>query len=203
MHRFSDLFDLVTARPVEGEGGARRVDLVLRALLATVIFGGLYGLAAGSSDLGLALANVYKVPMVLLLSSLSALPIALLTWKFTGAPNRASDLLVGVASGNFTGALVLAALAPVVALYYHSSSWLGGVLALVTAAVATGLGLLNVARSVLNRAPEGSSRLQIALPVLVLMGAQLLTLVQFIHIASPIIPETTVFDGGADAILGR
>lgn len=203
MNQLKDLFDLVSARPSEPEGGARRLDLVLRAGLATVGFAALYGLAVGSSDLGLALQNLYKVPMVILLSTLCALPVGLLTWKLTGGPNRASDLLVGAASGNFTGALVLAALAPVVALYYHSSSWLGGVLALAVAALATGVGMFNTARAVLNRAPTSASRLAIVLPVFVILAMQSMSLLQFIHIASPIIPETTVFDGGADAILGR
>jgi hypothetical protein len=42
----------------------------------------------------------------------------------------------------------------------------------------------------------------VALPMVVLMGAQLAAMVQFIYIASPILPEVTVFDGGVDAILG-
>lgn len=203
MKQVLDLFDLVSARPTEAEGPARRMDLVLRAGLATVAFAGLYGLAAGSTSLGLALGNLYKVPMVILLSTLCALPIGMLTWKLTGAPNRASDLLLGTASGNFTGALVLAALAPVVALYYHSSSWLGGVLALVAAGAATLVGMFNLARAVMNRAPVEAERFKVALPVFVIMLAQTAALIQFIHVASPIIPETTVFDGGADAMLGR
>jgi hypothetical protein len=28
-------------------------------------------------------------------------------------------------------------------------------------------------------------------------------LIQFIHVASPILPEVTLFDGGVDAMVGR
>ena len=203
MFRFHDLFDLVSGRPTETEGSARRADLVLRAGLATVGLAAVYGLAVGSTDLGLAFSNLYKVPMVIVLSTLAALPLTLLTWKLTGAPNRMSDLLVATASGSFTGALVLATLSPIVALYYHSSSWLGGVLAIGASLAAVLLGSFNLVRSVISHAPEGVSRARIALPVIALLAVQQLALIQFIHIASPIIPEVTVFDGGADAMLGR
>lgn len=204
MASIRDLLDLVSGKPPEGEaaGTARRVDLVLQAGLATVGLAAVYGLAAGSTDLGLALGNIYKVPMVILLSSLCAVPVALLTWKLSSAPNKATDLLLGVASGNLAAALVMAALAPVVALYYHTSSWLGGTLALGVATLATGVGMFTLARAVFARAPEMASKLAVGLPLLVLMVTQIATLVQFIHVASPIIPEVTVFDGGADAMLG-
>lgn len=204
MASIRDLLDLVSGTPPEGEvaGAARRVDLVLQAGLATVGLAAIYGLAAGSTELRLALENLYKVPMVILLSSLCALPAALLTWKLTAAPNKATDLLLGVASGNLAAALVLAALAPVVALYYHTSSWLGGTLALGVATLGTGVGMFTLARAVFSRAPEMASKIAVGLPLLVLMVTQIATLVQFIHVASPIIPEVTVFDGGADAMLG-
>ncbi len=203
MESFKDLFDLISAKPTEADTRAKRADLVLRAGLGTVALGAVYGLAAGSSELGLALANLYKVPMVIVLSALSALPLGLLVWKLSGAPNRMSDLFIGTVAGTFTGALVLAALAPVVALYYHSSAWLGGVLALVAATTAAGLGSLTLLRSVLNAAPPGAIRLKSLLPVGAILFMQYATMLQFIHIASPIIPETTVFDGGADALFGQ
>lgn len=204
MASIRDLLDLVSGNPPaeEAAGTARRMDLVLQAGLATVGLAAVYGLAAGSTELRLALANIYKVPMVILLSSLCALPAALLTWKLTSAPNKATDLLLGVASGNLAAALVLAALAPVVALYYHTSSWLGAALALGVATLGTAVGMFTLARAVFRRAPEMASKVAIALPLLVLMVTQIATLVQFIHVASPIIPEVTVFDGGADAMLG-
>ncbi len=203
LSRFIALFELATGRPLaeEDQGSASRAQVVVRATLASVVFGSVYGLAAGSTDIALAVSNLYKIPMVVILSSLCALPAGLLTWKLTGAQTRAGDLFLGVAAGNFTATLVLAAMAPIVALYYHTSGFLGGTLALAASALAVGLGLFNVVRSVLSRRPEGVSRRVVALPLAVLIGAQLAALVQFIHVASPILPETTVFDGGVDAMM--
>ena len=198
-----ELFELASGKPLsqEEEGSARRIQLVIRATLASVVFAALYGLAAGSTDLALALGNLYKMPMVILLSTACALPVGLLTWKMTGAQNRASDLLIAVASGNFTATLVLASLAPIVALYYHTSGYMGGALALGVATFALLIGLYSAIRAVLSRIPVGVTRRSAALPMVVLLGAQVASLVQFIHVASPILPEITVFDGGMDAII--
>ena len=130
-----------------------------------------------------------------------ALPAGLLTWKMSGAKNRASDLIIAVASGNFTATLVLASLAPIVALYYHTSGYMGGALALGAASLALLVGLTNAVRAVFSRIPGGVTRSTAILPLAVLLCAQLASLVQFIHVASPILPEVTVFDGGMDAII--
>lgn len=205
MKAFLELFDLAAGKALsrEEEGTAHRMQLVLRATLATVVFGAIYGIAAGSTDLGLAFQNVYKIPMVVLLSSACALPAGLLTWKLTGAPNRATDLLLGVASANFSATLVLAALAPIVALYYVTSDTFGVVLALMVTALAVVVGMGNLVRAVMNRRPEGKNHLSVLLPLGVLGFAQLAALVQFIFIASPILPERTPFDGGIDEIAGH
>ena len=205
MKRFLELFDLANG-PVEGEADTahtRRMELVVRASLASVVFAALYGFAAGSTDLGLALGNLYKVPMVLVLSAACAAPAALITWKLSGAQNRPSDLLLGIASGNFTASVVLAALSPIVALYYHTSDTTGGTLALAAAALATFLGFRNVVRAVMKRRPEGSPRGSVALPLTVLVAVQMAALIQFIHVASPILPEVTLLDGGVDSMVGR
>ena len=39
-------------------------------------------------------------------------------------------------------------------------------------------------------------------PLLVLLLVHMAAVLQFIHIASPILPEVTVFDGGMDSLLG-
>lgn len=198
-----ELFELASGQPLsqEEEGSARRMQLVIRATLASVLFAAFYGIAAGSTDWGLALGNLYKMPMVILLSTACALPAGLLTWKMSGAKNRASDLLIAVASGNFTATLVLAALAPIVALYYHTSGYMGGALALGAASLALLVGLYNAVRAVFSRIPGDVARSTAIVPLVVLLSAQLASLVQFIHVASPILPEVTVFDGGMDAII--
>lgn len=208
MNEFMELFELASGKPLsrEEQSSTQRLHLVVRATLVTVALAALYGLAAGSTDIGIALANTYKLPMVILLSTLCALPIGMLSWKLLGGTNRASDLLLAVASGNFTAALVLAALAPIVALYYHTSGHLGGVLAVIAGSIAAILGFLNVARTVWNRRPPVSVFANLpglVVPVAVMIFAQQAALLQFIHIASPILPELTVFDGGADELLSR
>ncbi|MDP2305462.1 MAG: hypothetical protein Q8P18_05500 [Pseudomonadota bacterium] len=217
MRTFLELFNLAGGKPLskEEEGGTRRAQIVVRATLASVVFAAIYGLAAGSTDMALAVSNVYKLPMVILLSTVCSLPIGLLAWKLLGAPNRASDLLLGAAAGNFTASLVLAALAPIVALYYHTSGHLGGILAIAAGSIATLLGLWNTFRAVWTRRPadepahglNGTAMSLLRAPALLapvglMIVAQLASLVQFIHVASPILPEITVFDGGADELFG-
>ena len=70
-----ELFELASGQPLsqEEEGSARRMQLVIRATLASVLFAAFYGIAAGSTDLGLAMSNLYKMPMVILLSTACAL----------------------------------------------------------------------------------------------------------------------------------
>jgi hypothetical protein len=94
------------------------------------VFAAVWGLAAGSRSAGLALANVYKVPMVVLLSCAFAAPAGLLAWRLSGTRVRGSDLALGFSGGVFGGTLVLAVFAPLIALYYHSSAWAGPVLGL-------------------------------------------------------------------------
>lgn len=203
MTTFLKLFDLAGGAPLpeEADGPAHRIRLMTAALLAACGLAAIYGLAAGSTDIGLAVSNLYKMPMVVVLSALAAIPAALVAWKLTGAVTRATDLLMGLAAGNLTGTLVLAVLAPVVALYYHTSGWLGGTLALGAAALAMLVGVVTMLRGVASRIPEGASNGAVAIPVMVMVAMQLAVMVQLIYVASPILPEITVFDGGMDAVL--
>ena len=205
LETLKNLFDLAGGHKVKGEddGPATRTRIILLSGLASIVFAAIYGVAAGSTDMTLAMTNIYKMPMVVVLSSLSALPAGLLTWKLIGAKNRASDLVMGLASATFSGTLVLAVLAPLVALYYHTSGYLGGTLAMGAASLALLTGLVIMLRAVWTRVPKGTGLLSVGLPVAVIMGIQLATLLQFIYVASPILPEVTVFDGGADAIVAR
>jgi hypothetical protein len=205
MQTVQTLFDLAGGRvlPAEEDGPARRVQLMVSALLASVALAALYGIAAGSAEAGLAVANLYKVPMVIVLSALCAVPAALVTWKLVAAGYRATDLLVGLAAGNFSGTLVLAVLAPVVALYYHTSTFLGGFLAMAASMLALVVGLVVLLRTVFRRVEPGHRGLKLLVPLVVMAAMQLATMAQLIHVASPILPEITVFDGGMDALVGR
>jgi hypothetical protein len=194
------LLDIACGRPIPAHesGPSRRIQLVVFALLTSLIFAGAWGLAAGSQATGLAIANLYKVPMVVLLSCAFAAPAGLLAWRLSGAPIRGSDLALGFSGGVFGGTLVLAVLAPLVALYYHSSAWAGPVLGMGSAILALVTGTVMFVRGTIRRLPPGTSKLAVLLPVAVTLGMQLLTLIQLAAIAAPIFPERTPFSGGID-----
>jgi len=196
MENFSLLLNLACGAelPDEANGRARRLQLVAAALLAALAFAALWGLAAGGRSVQLSLANVYKVPMVVLLSAVCAVPAGMLTWKLCGAAGRGTDMLVSFATSVFGATLILAALAPVVALYDHSSAWAGPLLTVASALLALAVGTLVFVRSVLRR----GKRAILLVPAAVFVLIQLATLLQLIALASPIVPERTIFSHGID-----
>jgi hypothetical protein len=196
------LLDIACGRsiPTEDSGPARKLELTVLALLASLVFAGLWGAALGSHASGMAIANLYKVPMVVLLSGIFAAPAGLIAWRLAGAPLRGADLALAFAGGVFGGSVVLAALAPLVALYYHSSAWAGPVLGLGSALLACATGAIVFFRGVSHRVERGRSTMAAFVPVLVVLGMQLATIVQLGAIAAPIFPERTPFSGGIDHI---
>ena len=185
----------------EAEGPARRLRLCLAALLGAALCGALYGLVVSSTDLGLAAANLYKVPMIIVLSAVSALPAGLLTLKLSRAPLRTSDLLLSAAAAQFTGALVLAAGAPLAGLFYHTSVRLGAPSSLLIAGLALGASVWILVRAALNRRPHDARRRAVLFPALIFATVQILALLQLTALASPILPETTPFAAGAEGLL--
>jgi hypothetical protein len=204
---FSTLLDLICGKPLPAEdvGRARRLSLVISALLTSLVFAALWGVAAGSRVPTLALANLYKVPMVVLISAVGAVPAGLLTWKLVGAPGRASDLLIAFAGGTFAGTLVLAVLSPLVALYYHSSLWAGPMLGQGSAILGLVIGAVVFARAVFGGPKRPGSRAMLSFPVAVLSLVQVAMLAQLIALAAPILPERTIFSHGIDHLtdIGR
>jgi hypothetical protein len=197
---FMTILDIACGRPIprEDAGPARRLQLVVLAFLASLIFAAAWGAAAGSQATGLAVANLYKVPMVVLLSSAFAAPAGLLAWRLSGTQVRGSDLALGFSGGVFGGTLVLAVLAPIVALYYHSSAWGGPMLGVGSALLALGIGTIMFVHGTIRRVPEGASKAATLIPIFVTLGMQVLTLLQLAAIAAPIFPEHTPFSGGID-----
>jgi hypothetical protein len=194
------LIDIACGRPLRAEdsGRSRRLQLIVLSLLASLAFAAAWGLAAGSRSTGLAVANLYKVPMVVLMSCVFAAPAGLLAWRLSGTRVRGSDLALGFTGGVFGGTLVLAVLAPLVALYYHSSAWAGPLLGIGSVALALFTGTSMFVRGVVRRLEPGTKKRTVLLPVAVTLGMQLLTLLQLAALASPIFPERTTFSGGID-----
>lgn len=197
------LLDIACGRPIPNEdsGPSRRLQLVVLAFLASLLFAAAWGAAAGSQATTLAIANLYKVPMVILLSSAFAAPAGLLAWRLSGSPVRGSDLALGFSGGVFGGTLVLAVLAPLVALYYHSSAWGGPLLGLASAGLALFAGTIMFVRGTIKRRPAGATKTSTMIPIVVTVAMQLLTLLQLAAIAAPIFPEQTPLSGGIDHII--
>ena len=200
-----DLFDLVSGGPIAEErvGGAHTLQVALRAFAASVGFAALYGAAAGCTSPVLVWQNALKLPMVVILAVVCSLPLGSLVWKVMGQPSRWSDLVMSVATGLFTATLVLACGAPLIALYYLTTEHVGGALVALFVALATFVGIANGIRAGLRRRVHGTPILSVVTPLGALAGAMLAALVQLVHLASPIIPERTVFDDGVEGIVSR
>jgi uncharacterized membrane protein len=196
----STLLNASIGRASADDGPARRIQLTLAASLAALAFAALWGIAAGSTDVTLALGNAVKVPMVVLLSAVASIPAGMLALRLTGLPYSARDLLFAFAPALFAGTLALAVTAPLVALYYHTSVWAGPYLAMGSAAIAIVVAGVLFARGAVRRASTEREKTVVMLPVLVTIGFQLATMLQLVSLASPILPETTVFDTGVDVL---
>jgi hypothetical protein len=181
---------------------AHHTMIAVTAILGALLLAALWGLAVGSSSASLALADVFKVPLVILLSALTALPVGLVALRLTTAEVRGYELAGAFASSIFGGALILATLAPLVAIYYHTSSRAGVPLALGSVFVALGVASLlfvrAVGRTVVGRPGRKATLFGAAVLVVVFVAA----LLQFVALAAPIIGVGTHFDGGFDAVFG-
>jgi hypothetical protein len=200
----SSLLHVACGREPIERGRARRMQLMITAGLASLLFSALWGVAAGSTAPALAAANAYKVPMVVLLSVLFSAPAGVLALRLSAAPIKTSDMLVALGSAIFSGTLVLAVLSPVVALYYHTSNFAGPFLAMGSAGIALVVSVLLFARSCVRAkvGPPDQYPLM-AIPLVVTAVIQVASLVQLIALASPILPELTIFEAGVDHVVGR
>lgn len=210
-NRLSQLMTLTCggqlARPITR---AHETMLAILALAAALACSAVWGIAAGSSSATLAIANAYKVPMVILLSAMTALPAGLVALRLTNATLTAMELAGSFARAMFGGTLVLATLAPIVAIYYHTSSRAGVPFALGSVFVALGTATLlfgrAVSRPVSVREHAGSEtrgRAASLLAVVVLVTLFVAALLQYVAVASPIIGDVTRFDGGFDTLWKR
>lgn len=179
----------------EDDGPARRIQVVLVAVLASALLCAAFGFALGGASIGNGVANIVKAPLVIILPSVVSLPVALLAWRFTGTSGRATDLVVAAGAGLFSAATVLAVLAPVVAIYYHTSESLGPTFGLGVGGIAYLVGTAVSWRAALGR--SDGSRLRIAGPLVVMTVVHAATLLQLISISS-LMEESTFLDDGLE-----
>ncbi len=188
---------------------AQETMLAILALAAGLVLSACWGIAAGSTSASLAAANAIKVPMVILLSAVTALPAGLVALRLTNAKLTGGELASAFATSIFGGTLVLATLAPLVAIYYHTSSKAGIPLALGSVFVALGTATLLFGRAVKRRVMENTGsevkgRGASLIAVGVLVGIFVAALMQYVAVASPIIGEHgTRFDGGFDTMFQK
>lgn len=196
---FSDLLDVARGRLPGDLGPAQRIRLIAGAGLSSLVFVAAWGVAAGSTDALLALSNAAKVPMVLLFSVLAALPAGLLAHRLSDSPESTRSVLLSFAGSVFAGSLVAAVLSPLVAVYYLSSAWAGPYLGIGSAFLAVGVAAMLLLHTGVRLAPSAERKSRL-IPKLVFAVVTLGVMPQFIAIASPILPEHTVFDEGIDVV---
>lgn len=203
MKWFQRVLDSLTGERTEFEkqGPASKIVLIASILIVAAVFSAVFGLAVGTTAVGLATANLVKVPLVVVISGLFALPSALLALRVLGSPLSATDLWLSQATGTLAAALVLASVAPLIGLLYHSSDGLGGIAAVGTTFVAIGSGLFVFFRALWAR--SGKVQKRALIPAIALVTLQLVSVVQLVGLASPILPEVTPFSRGADGLLAR
>ena len=178
----------------------QRVFFASVAMLAALALGAVWGVAAGSHDHHIALDNIGKVPVLLVGSSLVALPVALLVFKLLAKRGRATDLVLAHALGLFAGCLALALLSPLVALYQYSSSFAGMPVAVGTALLAIAIVVGIVIRVLHKLAPQGAISTY-AVPVALLLTLQIAALAQFASITTPVFPTRTPLGRGVDGLV--
>jgi hypothetical protein len=114
---------------------------------------------------------------------------------------RVTPFVTALARGILDGSLVLGATAPLVALYSHTSSRVGPMIAYASVTAALAVGLAGFVRAALAGAAEGERTRRIAAVVLC-GGILLAAALQLNVLAAPILPEPTAFAGGIDGLRG-
>jgi hypothetical protein len=186
---------------IEAEGTARQLRLILLAGVATILSTAIYGFAVGCVDQSLAFTNIFKLPMVVLLSGVAALPPGLLAGKLTESRMAPTDITSSLMSANMTGSLVLLSAAPVVALYYLSGSTFSAYIAFGAALAGEFVALWIFFRAAHKRKPKDATWFDVWFPSAVLAVVQIVAIIQLIGIASPILPEMTLLSQGMDGLM--
>ena len=88
------LLDFVGPKPVDvtGVSRAERYAVAIFGFFASLAAAAIWGVAAGTHEGHFALVNAARVPLLLGVASLAALPIGLLAWKLTTTLGRGSDI---------------------------------------------------------------------------------------------------------------
>jgi hypothetical protein len=174
-------------------------SLVQRAGL-TLAMAAAWGIAAGSARPMLALLNIYKVPMVLSLSVLVALPAVLVARSLLRLTVSPLTIVTAIVTGLERGALVLIGFAPLIAVYAYTSQWASPVLAQWSGALALLCGIVSLCIELTKLEDSKGALVVLSLVTAVALG---LSMVQLISLATPVLPVHTAFGAGIDGMLHR
>jgi len=178
----------------------RKSHGVLRYAILTLVFAAVWGLAAGAGSPSLALANLYKVPMVVTLSTLVALPAILTTRHLLDLRPSPLDVIAALTKSLFRASLVLLSFAPLVAVYAYTSQWFSPILAQISGGLAILCGALSLHAQLVRLEGTRPRLLVLTAVSVVALG---LALLQLIAIATPILSVPTVFGAGIDGVVSQ
>jgi hypothetical protein len=183
---------------VERAQQSHRTHDVLRRALTSLGFAAIWGLAAGSAAPALAVVNIYKVPMVVALSAVVALPGVLVARHLSRIEIRPFELASAFVTSLYRASLLLLGFAPLLGVYAYTSQWVAPLLAQGSALLALVCGALSL-RSELAR--HAAPRLQLWLLGGVASVSFALALLQLVSLATPVLTLPTVFGSGIDGVL--
>jgi hypothetical protein len=189
-----------TTTPIERAVTTRHAQSLLHRAARTLLMAAAWGFAAGSAKPLLALLNVYKVPMVLSLSLIVALPAVLVARSLLRIPVSPMQLLTAIVTGLERGALVLVGFAPLIAVYAFTSQWFSPVLAQVSGELALVCGIVSVC---IELTKLGEQKGALVLLSAITAVALCLSIVQLISLATPVLPVHTAFGAGIDGMIHR
>jgi hypothetical protein len=183
---------------VERARESRKTHDVLRRALSSLGFAAIWGVAAGSAAPALALANIYKVPMVMALSGVVALPAVVVARHLLRSEIRPVELCAAFVTSLYRASLLLLGFAPLLGVYAYTSQWVAPLLAQGSALLALVCGALSL-RSELARLE--APRLQLWLIGGIAIISFALALLQLVSLATPVLTLPTVFGSGIDGVL--
>lgn len=177
---------------------SRKLNQILTRSLKGLGLAALWGVAAGAASPALAVANIYKVPMVLALSALVSLPAILVSRHLLRITVAPLDICSALVTSLYRAALLLAGIAPLLGVYAYTSRWFAPVLAQGSAL----LSLLVVAFSLRHELSriEGP-RAELIWLGLITCAVLGLSLLQLVSLATPVLTVPTLFGHGIDGVV--
>lgn len=158
----------------------------------------IWGLMAGAAAPRLALANVYKVPMVVALSLLVALPSVLVARHLLRLRTAPLEIVSALVASVYRASLVLLGFAPLIGVYAYTSQSIAPLLAQASALLALLYGGVAL-RTELARLV--APRWQLWLLGGVAGVTITLAMLQLVSLATPVLTLPTAFGSGIEGVL--